>query len=384
MTSRFAVAKQHVVDALDDIVPELFGSGSKATRRYKDRWAVLNRWRGGATIDQMTVWRAGGRRGAWKDFAGGDKGDAIDLVAYGLTGAVTAETRMRALEWAEDRFGIRSMSPAERAALEAEAQKRRAAVAAAEQKRNQSDRDRARKFHFACEPAIVGTPVETYLASRGIRLAEIPHLMPTLRFHPDCEYWMGAQRDGEGHKIGTVPRFPAMIAMMVTAGGHLGANHYTFLEPGGARKLDTGRRGYVDEDGRPRSAKLMFPASGGMFIPLTYGPHGLRARDAAQRGVTDWWGFAEGIEDALSAAIGDERLRMHAAGSLAHLMGIPDHPAARGYLIFKDNDWGKPQAQALFDQAIQRLKAFGKPVEALAMPASWGVKDVNDALRMEQ
>lgn len=382
MTSRFATAKERILEGLDDIVPELFGSGRKSSIRYQDRWAVVNKWRGGAEIDQMSVWRRGGRRGAFKDYGGVAKGDAIDLVAYGLFGDVTDETRLQAVAWAEDRFGIRNMSPAERAALDAADDRRRKQVAATEQKKQAGDRDRARKFHFSCEAQILGTPVEIYLNSRGIRLEEVPHLAPTLRYHPDCEYWMGAQRDGEGHKIGTSPRFPAMVAMMVTSDGHLGANHYTFLEPDGSSKLATRIRGYLDDAGKPKSAKLMFPASSGMIIPLTYGPHGLRARDAAAAGKSDWWGFTEGIEDGLSAAMADDRLRMHAAGSLAHLMGIPDHPACKGYLIFKDNDWGKPQAQAQFDQAIVRLRSFGKPVAELAVPASWG-KDVNDALRME-
>ena len=63
MTSRFAVAKQLAIDHLDDLVPELFGGG-RLTHRYQNRWAVVNKWRSGADIGQMTVWRDGGRAGA--------------------------------------------------------------------------------------------------------------------------------------------------------------------------------------------------------------------------------------------------------------------------------------------------------------------------------
>lgn len=381
MSSRFAVAKDRVIDALDDIVPELFGSGRQQTVRYRGRWAVCNRWRGGAKIDQMTVWRDGGRRGAWKDFVSGEAGDAIDLVAFGIAGAVTQETRMQALEWIEDRFGIRNMSPEAQREIERQAQVRREAMQQAEAERNQSARDRARKFFFSCEAQILGTDVERYLAGRGIRLEAVPNLTTALRYCPAAEYWEGAQRDGEGRKIGQVPRFPAMIAMMVSpTAGKIGACHYTFLEPGGARKLDTAGRGYLRNDGAPKSAKLMWPSSAGLLIPLTHGPSGLKASEAGAAGRADWWAITEGIEDGLSLAVSDARLRVFAAGSLSGLMGVPDHPSVRGYLVAKDNDWGKPQAQALFDRALARLRAFGKPVEELAMPADWG-KDVNDALR---
>jgi hypothetical protein len=384
MTSRFALAKDHAVLSIDSIIVELFGGGRQQTHRYPGRWAVTNKWRAGASMDQMTVWRDGGRRGAWKDFVSGEKGDAIDLVAYGLTGIVTADTRMTALDWLEDRFGLKTMDAAAKAELEEKARARQAQLAEQDKTRVGADRDRARKFFFSCQPEILGTPVATYLMSRGIDLDAVPHRTTALRIRPDCGYWMGAQRDGEGNKLGRDPEFPAMIAAMVSGDGTLGACHYTFLEPDGSSKLKTGDRGYVDRDsGKPHSAKLMFPASGGLTIPVTYGLSGLKVQDAAQRGATGWMGFTEGIEDALSVAVTNGELRMHAAGSLAHLGALSDCPAAKGYLIFKDNDWGKPQAQAQFDLAIARLKSFGKPVETLAMPKAWG-KDVNDALNHEE
>lgn len=379
MTSRFAIAKEKALEALDDLVPELFGGGRLQTRKYKPRWQVLNRWRGGATIDQMSVWRDGGRRGAWKDYGGTEKGDVIDLVAYGLTGAITDETRMKAVEWLEDRFGIRNMSPKDRAALEEQAKASRAVLEQQDQERNLSDRRRAQKFFFSCAPEIRDTPVEIYLRARGIELDQVPHLSTAFRYREACDYWEGAPRDGEGNKIGQAPKFPAMISAMISGASVLGACHYTFLEPGGAGKLDTRSRGYLRDDGKPKSAKLMYPSTSGLMVPVTYGPSGLKAHDAAAAGVAGWWGVTEGIEDALSAAIGNAELRMHAAGSLSGLMGIPNHKAARGYLIFKDNDWGKPEAVAAFDTAVARLKTFGKPVEVLAMPAEWG-KDVNEAL----
>jgi hypothetical protein len=385
MTSRFAIAKDAAVTALDELVPELFGGGKKQTRRAGNRWEVAPvKWRSDAKLTQMSVYRSGGGRGAFKDYVSGVKGDAIDLVAYGLEGIVHADSRIRAVEWLEDRFGIRNMPEERRREIAIAAGARQAELAAADAKRLGSERRRSQKFYFGCEPTILGTLAEIYLGSRAIELARVPYLSAALRFRPDCGYWLGAQRDGEGNKLGRDPEFPAMIAAMVDRQGNgPHACHYTFLEPDGSSKLKTRDRGYVDEAGKGKSAKLMFPASGGLSIPLTYGRSGLKIAEAAAAGKLGWMGITEGIEDALSVAVTNAELRMHAAGSLAHLGAIADCPAARGYLVFKDNDWGKPQAQAQFDQAIARLRSFGKPVEALAMPAAWG-KDVNDALQHEE
>lgn len=379
MSSRFAVAKEHVVRSLDQLVPKLFGGGGR-THRYEGRWAVVNPWRGDARLSQMSIWRTGNRRGAWRDYVSDDKGDAIDLVAFALEGMVTSDSRMRALEWVEAEFGLKDMSPDTRAKIEREAKANAERLQQEEARTLKQRQDRARKFFYSCQPGLAGTPAEIYLASRAIRLEDVPQLGSSLRFHPACEYWMGRPRDGEGNRIGEVPRFPAIISAMVSADGTLNVCHYTFLEPDGSAKLKTGARGYVDGEGLPMSAKLMFPAGQGYVVRVTRGPSGLGCEDAAQRGIRDWVALCEGLEDSLSTAIGDPRLRVHMAGSLPGLLQVPDLACARGYLVMQDNDWGKPQAQALFDRAIARLKTFGKPVTTLAMPADWG-KDVNDALR---
>lgn len=381
--TRFSLAKDHVVQALDSIVPELFGGGRQQTHRYPARWAVANRWRPGSKLSQMSVWRDGDRRGAWRDYVSGEKGDAIDLVAYGLTGIVTADSRQRAIEWIEDKFGIATMSAERKAELTAQAEERRARLEAAAEKTAAKAQDRTRKFFFSCSPVIIGTPVEIYLRTRGIDLGAVPNLTAAFRYREDCGYWPGTPRDGEGQKIGSDPTFPALVSAMVTGDGHMRACHYTFVEPDGSRKLDTRSRGYVDQDDKAASAKLMYPPSGGLSIPVTYGRSGLLVREAAAAGKLDWMGVTEGIEDAMSVAVSNGELRMHAAGSLGHLGQLADCPAAKGYLVFQDNDWGKPQAVAAFDAAITRLRSFGKPVETLAMPKEWG-KDVNEALNHKE
>lgn len=383
MSSRFARAKDRLQADIVAVISEIFGATfAKPARRKRHRWMLINPW-SGSRHAKMSVYLTGDRAGGFLDFTTGDKGDMIDLVAFGKEGQITEESRMRAVEWAEARYGLRDLDPATQAKMDQEAAKRRTIFqeqAAASQK---EQRERVRKMFFACHAKILGTPVETYLASRGVILSEVPNLSPAFRFRSDCEYWPLAPTDGEGNRLGPGPSFPAMVSAMVSANGTLNALHMTFLaQDGGAKapvKALARRRGLDPQD---FGEKLFKGDVSGFVIRCTNGPSGRSPEHAAELGITGICGITEGIEDALSAAVAHPALRMWAAGSLSGLLTVPDHPAVSAWLIFKDNDWGKPQAAALFDRAVARIRSFKKPVEVVAMPADWG-KDVNDALNQE-
>ncbi len=375
--TRFARAKDLVILNLGDIVPELFGHGAKQTRRNRNgSWQVANKWRNNADMGQMKVWPGG----AFKDFAGNQQGDAIDLVALGLVGTVNADSRMRAVEWVEQRYGIREMDPRARQELIAKGQEKRAAMEAQAEADSKAARERARKAFFAASETVIGTPAEIYLNGRGIDVAALPNRCPSFRYRADCDFW--PIREG-GRRA---QAFPAMLSAMLDAHGRLGAVHYTFLEPDGKTKLQTLRRGWFEEkpDGRKvgRSAKLMFPDTQGLVIRVTRGPSGLNCEEAAEAGVQDYLLVTEGIEDAMTFGQADPSLRVHAAGSLSGYLGVPDLACVRGYLIARDNDWDKPQAVELFERAIVHFRQFGKPVEEIAMPPEWG-KDANDVLNFK-
>ena len=89
---------------------------------------------------------------------------------------------------------------------------------------------------------------------------------------------------------------------------------------------------------------------------------------SARLGDAGFIGLTEGIEDSASAGMAYPQLRMHAMGSLSGLLHVPDLACAAGYLVFRDNDWGKPQAQQLFARGIARLRGFGKPIECELLP----------------
>lgn len=371
MTSRFALAKAKILDNLEDLVRELFGANASARHKRNSLWNVANPWRANSHPDQMVIWLTGNRRGAWKDFVSEDKGDGVDLVAFALEGFVSPDTRMRAVQWIEDKYGLRAMDPKTRQTMEAEAEARRKVMDAQAIEDRRDSAERVRKFFYGSGETLMGTPVETYLASRNIRLGEVPNLTHSFRYRENCDYWMAPQKPA--------PQFPALISAMVSGTGALGACHLTFLEPWGARKLDTIGRGWIKSEGKGESAKLFKGDTAGLLVRVTNGPSGLAAEAAGAQGALGLIGITEGIEDALSVAIAHPSLRMWAAGSLSALLTVPDHAAASGYLVFKDNDWGKPQATKLFNRAMARFRGFGKPVEEISMPADWG-KDVNDAL----
>lgn len=373
--SRFAIAKAKVLDNLETLIPELFGQNANPRYRKRGSWNIAWPWRSGAKPSQTIIWLSGARRGGWCDFPSGERGDAIDLVAVGLKGAVTDESRLEAVAWIEDRFGLRSMSPVQKKKIAAEAAAKQKAMEAEAERHRRAARERVRKFFFSCSDAIFDTQIETYFrVKRGVELRDVPNLAPAFRYHPACEYWLGAPRDSEGNKLAKGPFFPALISAMVDKDGRLGACHYTFLAHDGRDKAEAIPFG---ED-EPK-AKMMFPETAGLMIRCTYGPSGLNMERAAAAGISGMASLTEGIEDAFSVAYADPDLRSNAAGSLPNLLTVYDHPSVSSWFVFKDNDWNKPQPQALFDRAVRRMRGFRKPIETIAMPASWG-KDVNDAL----
>jgi hypothetical protein len=308
----------------------------------------------------MSVKLKGAARGAFIDFTDDSaKGDVIDLIAYGLEGAIHAESRKRAVSWIEDRFGIARMSDEDRKVMEAEARAKQAANAANAERDLKARRERAPKMFYAAGEITPDCAAALYLAGRGTPLDGVPHLnRRTFRFRPDCEYWLDPAR----------PKLPALVSAMVDAAGNLCACHMTFLKADGSAKADV------------EKAKLMWPETAGLVIRATNGANGPAEPQQGQLPLPGTLMISEGVEDALSAAISQPELRSWAAGSLSGLLRVPDHPCADAYMIFRDNDWGKQQALQQFERAVARFRSFRKPVAVVAIPDDLG-KDINDAIR---
>lgn len=75
---------------------------------------------------------------------------------------------------------------------------------------------------------IAGTPVERYLAGRGLK---VPARCPGLRYLPSAPYWHGENTDSRGHKSPRqIHSGPAMLAAFIRPDGKFGGLHMTWLE----------------------------------------------------------------------------------------------------------------------------------------------------------
>jgi len=237
MASRFSTAKGFLQDDVLSVIGDLFGAGAQPKNRHGKLWNVVNPWRSGARARQMVVWLDGNRVGAWRDFVSGETGDVIDLVAFCRDGRVDHESRMKALEWIEDRYNIRSMDPKEKTRAAKRQQERRKKLEVEAVAARKKSNDRARRMYYSAQESIAGTVAETYLRSaRGIDLDAIKFPSHALRFMPRAEYWMAAPKDANGKRLAKGPHFPALISAMRNCNGELQACHLTFLARDGSGK----------------------------------------------------------------------------------------------------------------------------------------------------
>lgn len=173
--------------------------------------------------------------------------------------------------------------------------------------------------------AAVGSPVEVYLGSRGIRPETVARLQG-LRFHPAVPYWWTPPREkgqpsAKPQKLG---EWPCMLAAILGPDGRFKALHQTWLADGGA-----GKRLIVAPNGEKLKVKKVKGPAGGGAIRLVPLP-----ADCTEMGG------AEGIETAASViqALGPEAAPVWALYSLGNLAGGGlgqgrPHPQARGRFL---------------------------------------------------
>ncbi len=287
----------------------------------------------------------GDKAGVWHDFATGESGDALDLVAAVLC---RGDTRA-AMDWARRWLGVEKGSvPPPRKPPEAP------------QREPRDDDAERRRWALALflegQEGILHTPAAYYLAARGIALAELARQPRALRFHPLC-------RCTEAKRP-----LPAMLAAITDgAGQHIGT-HRTWL----ARD----RAGTWGKAPLQDAKKTLGPYAGG-FIPLWRGASGKPLRQAPAGEVV---AIAEGIETALSVAIACPELRVIAAVALPNMARLVLPPSVGRVILCADNDDDNPKAGALLGRAADRFAAEGRDVRIARPPTG---KDFNDTLRAE-
>lgn len=337
---------------------------------YEDKggYWTLNPGRPDRRVGSFVVWIDGPKAGRWNDYATGDKGDLLDLIALNLGCSLKDAFRE-----ARSFLGLQADSPEDVARRKAAAERARAQRAEAE-RAARAEHAKRQKRAFALwlsgQERIGGTPVEAYLReARGIDLARLGRQPRALRYHPDCYYKHVDPETGEVIE----GRFPAMLALAVDGQGKGVACHRTYLG------LQGGRWGKADLP----EAKKVYGDYRGASIHLWrgIGPRGGAGKPLAEAAPGSRVYLTEGIEDALSVAMVLPEARVLAGISLSNLANVVLPPAITQLVIVGDNDPGA-QAQEALAKACRAHAAQGRTVRLWINPH--GGKDINDALKLAQ
>lgn len=335
---------------------------------YEDRgdYWTLNPYRADRTVGSFVVHLTGPRAGTWRDFATHEGGDLLDLIKLSM-----ATDNAGAIKEARGFLGLVNEHP--------DAVRRRRAKAdelkARQVEADTRSKDEARrvagvaKAMFLAGLPIEGTPVEHYLRdSRGIDFATLGRTPRSLRYLKSAFYQHTDRETGEVIE----GRWPCMVAMVVGRDGKTTAVHRTWLaiDPG------TGRWSKAPV---PNPKKVLGTYRGAAIrVWSGWGPKGGKPSRLAEVPPGSALMIAEGIEDALSAAMLVPEARILAGISLGNLAAVELPPNISEVTIIGDRD-AAPGARAVLDAAIERHAAQGRTVRL--WQNDWGGKDLNDALR---
>lgn len=311
----------------------------------------------------------GPRRGFIRDFAAGEGYDAFKLAAEVKFGGDYGRTYKWALSW----LGLDDADPARIQQVRLEAKRESEARAAEAAKKAAEDRRKAEAMWLHARPLERGDPVDRYLLSRAIDLAELGHAPGALRYAPAHPYW----RQGANDRPEQVGVFPAMLARIVGLDGRFIGTHQTWLKPDGSGKVgaeDVGR----DRKGRPNRAKKVRAGFEGGHIKLWLGQHsdGRRIRGALRDMKAERLHLSEGIEDGLTAAVADPSLVVACMINVGNIRTIELPEQAREIVLLKQNDPPGSDAERAYFAGVAKLRDDGRRVLEVNVEA--GDKDIND------
>jgi hypothetical protein len=287
-------------------------------------------WRCGSIYGEpgcsLGVRLSGAKAGLWSDFATGDAGDALDLVA-----AVLGLTTGDALRWSRDWLGGAAPPPRPRATLGARPADSTAAV------------EIARRI-WQEATSLAGTLGARYLRER--RCIDVEPLPRTLRFQPRLFY--GPKREGL--------TYPGIVCLVQNASGGFWGVWRIFLDPRTADKapVDSPRKGL----GEIAGGAVHLTAVGEEVV------------------------VCEGVETGLAALCADPA-RMCWAGLSSSLMRRLILPASvRRVVLLEENDQPDAHGRRASPDAVsaltQRFLTEGRDVRIARPPAQFS--DFNDWL----
>ena len=305
-------------------------------------------WKAGSVHGEagksLGIVRRGHKAGRWADFATGEHGDMLDLIAATLYRG----DGKAAYAWALQFLGLANDTAAPTRRAERPPADREAASLDA-----QRSRDKAKAMWLNASETLSGTPVLAYLAARNIDLAQLRRMPGSLRYAP--ELW--CQEAGR--------KLPAMVSAIIGANGQHVATHRTYLEQA--------------PDGRWRKAtlhnskKVLGQYRGGT-IRLTRGENG---RALAEMDENEEPAIGEGIETCLSVALAMPRLRVLCAIALSNFGAVMLPAQCRRVVLLVDNDT-HPATRSALQHAINAHIHAGRTVRLARSPHG---NDFNDAMR---
>jgi hypothetical protein len=187
----------------------------------------------------------------------------------------------------------------------------------------EAERKRLWRMWESAVKDVHATPVENYLAGRGLRL---PARCPGLRYLPTAPYWHGETIDSRGRKFPRkIHAGPAMLAAFIRPDGNFGGLHVTWLT---ADDVPTKPEIIDPDSGEVLGSKKMRGSKTGAYIAIVKLP-------APRRLV-----IGEGIETVLSVWTAHQLagrplddMAFWAAGDLGNLAGRAtrtiDHPTLK-------------------------------------------------------
>lgn len=337
--------KRDLAREIDTLLPQLYPNA----RRQGNYWSFGSL--GGEPGGSLYVHRSGGRAGQWRDSATGETGSMLDLVAH----AMFAGSFREACNWAVRRMG--GLTPEELRQRERDAERVRRRQAEEDEERKEKARGSIRRRFFVEATPIPGTPVETYLAGRGVHLRALGKAPGALRYHPG----MVCPEHGVFR--------PVMLGLVIGGDGEGQALHRTFLhihEDGRVTKADQDPFAPMD---KPKLS--LGPVAGG-FIPLW---RGKSMKPLKQAPPDEWTVLCEGIEDTLSAAYEVPELRGWAGISLGNMGSLDFPPHLKRFFWHRHRDGEDATKGALAAQA--RLRDRGGEIRDIWAPEPF--KDFNEA-----
>ena len=346
-----------VAALLDQRIAEVVAVLGLDGRREGHEFVALNPTRADRHRGSFRIVLSGSKRGMWKEFSGGEGGDALDLVCY-CRGIGKGE----ALRWAVSWLGLDGGDPV--ALRQTRQAQQRAAHDVIDAVREAEARRRlAHALWLAGRPLQPGDPVDGYLQGRGIALRQLGRAPGALRFHAAAPI-ARALGGGSG---------PAMVAAIQDGAGRFLAVHRTWLEEhaGGWRK----RTIAPNSEPLGGGGKLTLGAYAGGFIRLWRGASRRPLREAP---AGDRLAITEGIEDALTIALACPELRVVAGVSVGNMANLSWPPAIGELVVCADNDDAGSSAARALARAIERWREHHRVCVA-RVPERY--KDFNDLLR---